>query len=58
MTYFQKILTDCSNKELLEKLQYNVIVQVIEYKHNSRVNKDVLKEFTDIQSELLKRMNA
>ena len=57
-TYFQKILKECSNRELLDKLQCNVIVQAIEYKHNSKFNKDVLKEFTDIQTELLKRMEA
>lgn len=55
--YFQKLLTECSNEEVLEKLQCNVVVLAIEYKYSSRFDKDVWEEFIDIQNELLKRMN-
>lgn len=55
--YFQKLLTECSNEKVLEKLQCNVVVLAIEYKYKSRFDKDVWEEFMDIQNELLKRMN-
>lgn len=57
MTCHQMMLTECSNEEVLEKLQCNVVVLAIEYKYSSRFDKDVWEEFIDIQNELLKRMN-
>lgn len=55
--YFQKLLTECSNEEVLEKLQCNVVVLAIEYKYSSRFDKDVWEELMNIRNELLKRMN-
>lgn len=56
MTEHQKLLTKCLDEDLLDKFQSNAILQVYEFKHNSKVSEDTIERFIDIKAEILRRM--